>query len=71
MSLMRGYVLEAAYSTALEGVAMGATRAETDRAVSDGFPSLTGREIDDTLLDALHDALKQGVEREDIDPSWL
>lgn len=63
--------LEDAYSIALEAVASGATRDETIAFISSKHAVLTENEIDHELRSALRDARIQGVEREDIDPSWL
>jgi uncharacterized protein (DUF433 family) len=62
---------EIVYARALEAVAMGATRDETFTDLLDGYPSVEASEIKDEMEAALFDAQKQGVEREDIDPSWF
>lgn len=62
--------IESAYSSALTLIAMGETRAETKAALMPDT-RLTLGQIDKVLSDALRDALAQGVEREDIDPSWF
>jgi hypothetical protein len=62
--------LESIYSTALAMIAQGETRADTKAAcMTDSRIALS--EIDVELACALRDALKQGVEREDVDPSWF
>lgn len=53
---------EAALHTALEAIATGATVEETDAELGHD-PEL--------FEDALAEALAQGVEEEDIDPSWF
>lgn len=65
-------VIEACYSDALGAVAMGATRQETFESLGDAYGiRITVGEIERTMNEALRDALRQGVEREDIDPSWF
>jgi hypothetical protein len=68
-----GYRLEAVYNRAQEAVAQGASRADTVRWLSEqGFSEgLTTGEVANTLDEALDGALSIGVEREDVDPSWL
>ena len=61
---------EAAYSDALTLVACGEDRDVTRTTIVNGYPTLEVTVIDDVLADALRDALKQGVEREDVDGSW-
>ncbi len=63
--------IEAAYSQALELVAVGEEYEAARGALIDRWPTLLPVEINYTLADALRDALKQGVEREDIDDSWF
>ncbi len=63
-------LVENAYSIALSCIAMGETRSDTKAACMTDWRLTLGR-IDTILGDALRDALKQGVEREDIDPSWF
>lgn len=68
----REYTAEQAYSDALEAVAQGATKTETLEALGDRYGTrITVAQIEDEAVLALRDALKQGVEREDIDPSWF
>lgn len=62
--------IECAYSTALTLIAMGETRADTKAALMPDT-RLTLGQIDKAMADALRDALAQGVEREDVDPSWF
>ena len=62
---------EIVYAAALECIASGLTREETRRILFDNYPSVEAQEIEDETCDALRDALRQGVEREDIDPSWF
>ena len=62
---------EAAYSDALTLVAAGEEREATRTHLLDAFPSIESSEISDILDEALTDAERQGVEREDIDPSWF
>ena len=59
-----------AYARALEAIAMGEPRESTrDYLIDDnGLPRAT---VERAAADALTDALRQGVEREDIDPSWF
>lgn len=64
------YFSEAAYARALEGIAMGAPRGDVLRGICDTY----GLSVDDAervLPNALHDAIEQGIERDDIDPSWF
>jgi len=65
------YLVETAYSAALEAVAQGATREETRGWLFDRYPALTQDEIRNVCEDALDGALSSGIEREDIDESWL
>lgn len=60
---------ESCYNMALEMIAMGETRAATKGAAL-VYDISIGR-IDLELRHALRDAMRQGVEREDIDPSWF
>ena len=62
-------MIDAAYNDALGAVAEGATREETSAALAQRYP-LTPDEINDVMVDAYRDALRQGVEPEDIDGSW-
>ena len=62
---------EAAYSDALSAVACGVPRDETFTSLLESYEALEGAEISDVLADAFNDALRQGIEREDIDPSWF
>jgi hypothetical protein len=64
-------LMEAAYATALQAIAVGATRAETYADLRDSYSSLEDGHLREAMADALRDALKQGVEREDIDESWF
>lgn len=61
---------EFAYARALEAIAMGETRDWTRAYLTDNnaVPLAT---FERAAADALTDALRQGVLREDIDPSWL
>lgn len=61
---------EIVISHAITEIAMGASKAEvrTDVAQNTNLRKTT---IDDLLKDALKEALAQGVEQEDIDPSWF
>lgn len=61
---------ENVYSLALGCIAQGETRSDTKAACMTDHRLPLDR-IDRELAAALRDALKQGVEREDIDPSWL
>lgn len=69
---MPNYVAEAVYADALELIAVGETRQTTFETLGDKYGiRLTVAAIDAQMVDALKDALAQGVEREDIDPSWF
>jgi len=61
---------EIVYSQALEAVAMGATYEETRRELIEAFPSIDPLLIYVEMTNAVLDAKQQGVELEDIDPSW-
>ncbi len=61
-------MLEALYSDALTCIAIGETRDDTRDALAG---RVTADELDAVLRDALRDALRSGVEREDVDPSWF
>lgn len=60
---------EIVISHALTAIAIGASKAEvrTDIAQNTNYRKTT---IDVLLHDALIEAENQGIEREDIDPSW-
>lgn len=61
---------ETVYNQALALIAMGETRADTKAACMTDYRLPLSR-IDRELANALRDALAQGVEKEDIDPSWF
>jgi len=62
-------VYDFAYARALEAIAMGETLPRTrDYLVDEN--GLGAETFKRAATDALRDALRQGVEREDIDPSW-
>jgi len=61
---------EAAFSDALTFVACGETRDYAFDALL-SYEALEAVEISDILGEALHEALKQDVQREDIDESWF
>jgi hypothetical protein len=63
-------LLELAYSYGLEAVASGETREHTRGWILDRHPKLDPEDLGPVLDEAYEDALKQGVEREDVDPSW-
>jgi hypothetical protein len=63
-------IVEMAYATALESVAMGGDREATHKAILCAWPTLRHDLIHTILNDAYRDALRQGVEREDVDESW-
>lgn len=62
---------EVVYSEALTAVAMGVPRDATREELHRIFPSAAADTITRAMADALTDVLKQGVECDDIDPSWL
>jgi hypothetical protein len=62
---------ESVYVVALEGVVSGLTRNETRTYLLDNFPNVANSTIDAEMRNALRDAFKQGVEREDVDSSWF
>ena len=64
------YTYGAAFSTSLEAIAMGLDKSTLSDVLAEQYP-LSIAEIDEVMQDALKDALKQGVEREDVDPSWF
>lgn len=64
-------IAEIVYARALEMVAIGETREDARLWLIDNYPQLSFIDIDAEMRAALKDALKQGVEREDIDPSWF
>lgn len=65
-------VAEQAYSDALTLIAVGEEWSTARDTISDSFSTrLTIRQVETIMRGALRDALKQGVEREDIDPSWF
>lgn len=59
-----------AYARALEAIAMGETRENTREYIT-RHNRVLGTTFERAAADALTDALRQGVEREDIDPSWF
>lgn len=65
------YVYEQAYSETLTLIALGETRDWARNNLLDAWPQLAPDEASNICAEALVDALKQGVEREDIDPSWF
>ena len=65
------HAYEAAFSDALTFVACGEERDYAFGALIDGYEALETTVISDILGEALHEALKQGVQREDIVESWL
>lgn len=62
---------ESAYGQALEAVASGVSRDETLEFLRNYFPQLEAPVIHAQADAAAADALRQGVQAEDIDPSWL
>lgn len=67
----RAAAAESAYGEALELVAIGETFEDARGYLIDRWPNLSADHVNDILADALRDALKQGIEREDVDPSWF
>ena len=63
-------VEELAFAAALEGVASGIPKAETEAYIRRSWSSLDPAVIPVILHDARIDAENQGIEREDIDDSW-
>ena len=61
---------EFAYARALEAIAMGETREDTREYIT-RHNRVGASTFERAAADALADALKQGVEREDVDPSWF
>jgi hypothetical protein len=66
---------EVAMSSALEGVASGLSRDEVLTYVATEWPELAARmdgiELETLLENARDDAIKQGVEREDMGEGWF
>lgn len=62
---------DSCYDKALGAVASGLTRMETLRGLLHDFPSLQVAEIVAEMDSGLTDALRAGVEREDVDASWF
>lgn len=62
---------DAAYHEALTGIASGATRDEVRGWVASHYETVREEHLDKLLDDALDGALSSGIEREDIDESWL
>lgn len=64
-----------AFSAALEGVASGLDRADVLTYIHENWPALAERmdgiELDSLLENARDDAIRQGVEREDIGEGWF
>lgn len=65
------HYFEASFASALELIAMGEEREATRDIVLNQRPALSVDQVNDIIEDALRDALKQGIERDDIDPSWF
>lgn len=63
--------IEAAYAQALELVAIGESRMHSEDTIRANFPMLWKHEVERVLREALRDARRQGVEREDIDETWF
>jgi hypothetical protein len=61
---------EMAFATALYGIASGLPTEDVARELA-GAHGLPPADIETVAADALQDALRQGIEREDIDPSWF
>ncbi len=66
-----GSEYELVYAVALEAIACGLSRWETDRAIGERYSNTSRAVARIAEQEALVDALKQGVEREDIDRSWF
>jgi hypothetical protein len=64
---------ESAFPRVLEAIAQGATKTETLQYLAKHHPAavLLKRDRERLLSDALDDALSCGIEREDIDESWI
>lgn len=62
---------DAAYADALVLVAVGEDRDIASDILVERFPSLSLAELHRVMDRALADALRQGIEREDIDSSWF
>lgn len=58
-------------SDALTMIATGETYDATKDVLLNGWPACSVEYIADICADALREALASGVDREDIDPSWL
>jgi hypothetical protein len=70
-TLNRSDVLEMIYARSLEAVAMGASRSETLGDLKRNYGRFVNYgDIEREAVAAFMDATKQGVEKEDIDPSW-
>ena len=65
------HLVEAAYARALESIAQGATKRETRDYIRTLYPALHADDLADSMADAIMDAADYGIEREDIDASWL
>lgn len=61
---------ERIYAQALTSVAVGETYENTLETLQEMYPHVAPARLIREMKDAYRDALKQGVEREDIDPSW-
>lgn len=69
--IFKDEIPEIVYGEALQWIAVGETREATRGHLLDQWPEVEVDQLNDILADALRDAIKQGIEREDIDPSWL
>lgn len=62
------HVYDSACSEAVTGIAAGLSRDEVIEAIAEHVHLDA---VDDIIADAMGDAMKQGVEREDMDDSWF
>lgn len=65
------YYYNTALMRATEAVAMGVSRADTIEFLRTEFPKLEARDRGDVIRQVFVEANEQGVEYEDIDPSWF
>ena len=62
---------ERAYAQALTCVASGETRENTTEILRELYPWFSQDRLDRDMSEAFRDALRQGIDRDDIDPSWF
>ena len=63
--------LDIIFEDALSAIGSGLSWDETFNVLLDAYEAVEAADISSTMQEALQDAVKLGVEREDVDPSWF